>query len=279
LCLATQISTAADPFVPPGLPGQTPGWPTTDLIVINDNNKAQRNMSVHYGLSGVGSKHYAIVRNGSNKIRDFTLRVQVDDKVLGSLKAARVRAEGTDKPAPLAAQSTLILAAMEPGESRWVEFGMAPVAARLGTGFVLDFQELVDEKVVVNGYRVTMQYAGTLRAIRELALFNKAVFRRLAASKIREASLVVKASRAIAARRKLTLSDYLAFIVSVRDPMATSVKRYLDRSGNDRGLETAAALDALLAALTTRRGKNVFATHATLLNKIDVGLTLFQQRG
>ena len=61
--------------------------------------------------------------------------------------------------------------------------------------------------------------------------------------------------------------------------MATSIKRYLDRTGDDRGLETAAALDALLTALKTRRGRDVFAAHDTLLNKIDVGLTLFLQKG
>jgi hypothetical protein len=236
-------------------------------------------MSVHYGLSGVGSKHYAIVRNGSSKVRALVLRVQVDEKQLPTLKAGGVRAEGTDKPTPLTVQSTLIFDAMGPGESRWVEFGMATASAKLGTEVFVDFQDLVDEKVVVNGYRVSIQYAGTSRAIRELALFNKAVFRRLAATKIREASGVVKASRALAARRKPTLSDYLTFVTSVRDPMATSVKRYLDRSGDDRGLETAAALDALLAALKTRRGKDVFAAHATLLNKVDVGLTLLLQKG
>ena len=30
----------------PSLLGRAPGWPTTDLLVINDNNKAQRNMGV-----------------------------------------------------------------------------------------------------------------------------------------------------------------------------------------------------------------------------------------
>ena len=65
----------ADPFVAPGLNGNTPGWPTTDLLVINDNNKAQRNMSVHYGLSGFGSTHYAIIRNASKKQGDFVLKL------------------------------------------------------------------------------------------------------------------------------------------------------------------------------------------------------------
>jgi len=66
---------------------------------------------------------------------------------------------------------------------------------------------------------------------------------------------------------------------SVRDLQARSIRRDLDRSGDARGLETAAALDLLLTALKTRRGRDVFAAHATLLSKIDVGLTLFLQKG
>src|SRR5262249_11961037 len=44
LCLAVEITASNDPFDPPSLVGNTPGWPTTDLRIINDNNKAQRNM-------------------------------------------------------------------------------------------------------------------------------------------------------------------------------------------------------------------------------------------
>jgi len=85
LCLGVQIATPADPFVAPGLNGNTPGWPSTDLMVINDNNKAQRNM----GLSttparGVGASdcYFAIVRNAATFPRDVELHY---DESLGTL--------------------------------------------------------------------------------------------------------------------------------------------------------------------------------------------------
>src|SRR5207247_7393877 len=37
LCLAVEITGSNDPFVPPSLLGRAPGWPTTDLAVLNDN--------------------------------------------------------------------------------------------------------------------------------------------------------------------------------------------------------------------------------------------------
>src|SRR6185369_12656173 len=43
LCMAVEIKTPADPFIGKSLRGSAPGWPT-DLIILNDNNRAQRNM-------------------------------------------------------------------------------------------------------------------------------------------------------------------------------------------------------------------------------------------
>jgi hypothetical protein len=277
LCLGVQISTGTDPFVPPGLLGQTPGWPTTDLIVINDNNKAQRNMSVHYGLSGFGSKHYAIVRNGSIKPRDFVLRLQVADAALRGFKAPQVLAQGSEKAVPLENETTLVIEGMGPGEARWVEFDMAAFKAKVGTALPIDFQEVVDGKVV-NGYRISIQAAATQQAVHELLLFNKAVFQRLLSGlKVREAGRVIKASTAMAARKSLTLDDYLTFMASVRDPMTISIKRYLE-SERDTGLDTTTALEQLLATLASRIGRTTFANHVTLLNKVDVGLTLLFAR-
>ena len=264
--------------MPPGLLGQTPGWPTTDLIVINDNNKAQRNMSVHYGLSGIGSKHYAIVRNGSMKPRDFVLRLLVADAALRGFKAPQVLAQGGEKAVPLEKETSLVIEGMEPGEARWVEFDMAAFKAKVGTALPIDFQEVVDGQVV-NGYRISIQAASTQQAVHEVALFNKAVFQRLLSGlKVREAGRVIKASAALAVRKSLTLDDYLSFMASVRDPMTISVKRYVE-SERDTGLDTTTALEQLLAALGTRSGRTTFANHVTLLNKVDVGLTLLFARG
>ncbi len=64
-CLAVEISTPNDPSMAPSLLGRAPGWPTTDLMVINDNNKAQRNMGV-YSTGGSGQvSFYAVIHNAA----------------------------------------------------------------------------------------------------------------------------------------------------------------------------------------------------------------------
>src|SRR5262249_41576381 len=66
VCLAVEIDAPND--APAGtLVGHAPGWPTTDLMVINDNNKAQRNMGVYSMMAGEASQDtfYAIVHNAA----------------------------------------------------------------------------------------------------------------------------------------------------------------------------------------------------------------------
>ena len=94
LCLAVEISTPADPFVAPSLVGRAPGWPTTDLAVIDDNNKAQRNM----GLSttparGVGMSDdlFAWIHNPATFRRDLILRMHADPAIARRLAGARVQ--------------------------------------------------------------------------------------------------------------------------------------------------------------------------------------------
>src|SRR5215472_8407266 len=68
VCLAVQTYTSSDPFIPPSLTMHAPGWPGTDLMIINDNNKAQRNMQVlgFGGMSGgTGMSAYVIAHNAA----------------------------------------------------------------------------------------------------------------------------------------------------------------------------------------------------------------------
>jgi hypothetical protein len=280
LCLGVQISTAADPFVPPGLAGQTPGWPTTDLIVINDNNKAQRNMSVHYALAGAAcSKHYAILRNASKHVRDMVIRATVAKEFLGRVDGATVRWEGSEKPQRLEKGTTLSVRAMAPGETRWLELEIGALASRKGGAFGVDFHEIVDEKVAINGFRIQCANVGDAQALRELGLLNRAVFRRLVAIGLKEATGIVKVSEAFGRRKDLSLSDYDDYVRAIREPATSITKQYLGEVGDKRGLGIGDALAAFLSALETRRGRDAFPAHATLLHKIDIDLTLALQAG
>ena len=274
LCLGVQISTPTDPFVAPGLSGSTPGWPTADLLVINDNNKAQRNMSVHYGLSGFGSTHYAIIRNASKKLRDFVLKLAASQDALTRIANPTVRAQGAGEAIPFEPGTTITVTGMKPGESRWVAFDLSAFKATVGVSLPVDLLEVVDG-TVVNGFRIAVKSASAAQALRELLLFNAAVFQRLQLQfKIAAAADVVDASRRLLKTKTLTLSAYLSFLPTVSDAITTSVNRFVAGANYDNALGIASSLDMLSRTLAGRSARKAFAAHVTLINKLDVAMTL-----
>ena len=130
LCFAVEITGPADPPASPSLLGHTPGWPTTDLMVLNDNNKAQRNM---YPPPSNGNGAGLIPRDGPERRhvpRDLVLHYRVDPRVfkqLGKLAIGVVGERGSKRQAA----GEIVLAGMEPGERRWVS---VTVQAKAGTG-------------------------------------------------------------------------------------------------------------------------------------------------
>ncbi len=275
LCLAVQVSTPSDPFVPPGLNGNTPGWPTTDLVVVNDNNKAQRNMSVHYGLSGFGSKHYAIVRNASRKPRDLVLKLAASAQALKALGRPKVRAQGSEA-LPFKDRAAITVKGMKAGESRWLALDVGSFTAKIGEALPVDVLEVVEGKVV-NGFRMAVAPAQPPQALRELLMFSAGVFQRLQKQfKIAAASKVVTATRKLLATRNLTLGAYQKFLSEVRQAIAESVERYVEPAGQDQGLDIAASLKAFMSAAGGRDGGQASAAHATLANQLDVAMTLLR---
>ena len=118
----------------PGLTGRAPGQPGTTLSVIDDNNKAQRNLRVTPAAGGGGMIHFGIVHNAGTLARDMQL---------GLAQTAGLRPpEGTlvevftDKGVverlPWRAWGNLTLPAMQPGENRWIGVSV-PRLPMLGT--------------------------------------------------------------------------------------------------------------------------------------------------
>jgi hypothetical protein len=273
LCLAAQISTPADPFVAPGLNGNTPGWPTTDLMVINDNNKAQRNMSVHYGLSGFGSSHFVIIRNASKLGRDFILRLSARPEILRGFTKPTVQAEGGNA-IPFQSGAIVTLPGMKPGESRWVSFGMNSFNAKVGDSLAVDMLEVVNEKTV-NGCRINIVSASAAKALQELLLFNAAVFQRLLLIfKAAGSDEVVSATQKAIKAGKFSSSTYLALMAGIRDPASKAVTQFLSGGKTDRSMDVASTLKLMLKSLDAKDFGNTFVRHVTLLNKLDVAATL-----
>ena len=125
VCLAVQIETANDPFLPLSLLNRAPGWPGgTDLAILNDNNKAQRNMQVFgYGGKKGPMMMAAIVHNAARVVRDVVIGVDLDPEIERIVANGTVTATGRDpSPQPLRQHSTVTFPAMRPGEDRWIIF-------------------------------------------------------------------------------------------------------------------------------------------------------------
>jgi hypothetical protein len=236
-------------------------------------------MSVHYGMSGFGSTHYALIRNASKEVRQFALKLNVDPKILRGFTSPTVQIQGTGQPVPLRPDAVLTVPDMKPGERRWVAFDMSGFKAAVGTSLWVDMFELANEKVV-NGFRINVTSSTAANALRECVRFNAAVFRRLARQfNLRDAADVEKASTAALKDKTIAASAYLKLLTSSNDAIANSVKSFLAKDrANESDLGVGASLEAFAKALAGKTTGPIFAVHSTLLNKLDIALTLARLR-
>ena len=178
LCIAVEISVPGDPMASPGLTGRAPGQPGTTLSVIDDNNKAQRNLRVTPAAGGGGMIHFGIVHNAGTLARAMQL---------GLAQTAGLRPpEGTlvevftDKGVverlPWRAWGNLTLPAMQPGENRWIGVSV-PTLPMLGTP-QLTITELKGGRAV-NGFTVGAKVSPMATVIGYLIGFNDRVMKRL----------------------------------------------------------------------------------------------------
>lgn len=123
LCLAVELVGAGDPPLAPGLAGRAPGASGTDPSIVADNNKAQRNLQVSVGARNAGgARYYGIVHNAALQTRDIVVGViprtgsRLDEDVLVEI----VTDDGVAERRTYRPWERITLAAMAPGENRWI---------------------------------------------------------------------------------------------------------------------------------------------------------------
>ncbi|MEO6714500.1 MAG: LysR family transcriptional regulator [Mycobacteriales bacterium] len=279
LCLAVEISAAGDPFVPPSLVGRAPGWPTTDLMVINDNNTAQRNM----GLSttpargvGLSDTYYALIHNASVDTRDVRLRWDAPDRTTARLKGATIEVIG-GRNQPLRPSSTVVLKGMQPGENRWVGLTFPAPKGTSGEVVAVHVSEMVGN-AAVNGFAIAAAPGPMSKVIRERLELHRSVFTRIAASfELPHEVAEVRAVQRVLDQKTTSPKQYTAFLVARLPAIAETLKALLathadagDPFGATRGLTSLrnAAADGDDAAMAV--------THSAFLNKLDAHLTMRQ---
>ena len=191
LCIAVQIYSDADPYAPPSLLGYSPGWPTTDTMIINDNNKAQRNIRVWDGVPDAGGFHLSIIFNASTSPRDVVLAIGIPqgarrriggapltEGVQQSFRNAKVMLPGTGVTQDLRAGSNVVLKNLLPGERRWLAFSHDGFAVQPNEVLTLNFSETVDNKIV-NGFAFGFRNATAEGMLPGLLSLQKAVLHRM----------------------------------------------------------------------------------------------------
>jgi hypothetical protein len=264
LCLAVEIETASDPAVAPGLLGRTPGWPTTDLMVINDNNKAQRNMGVAPASEGGSSSFYALVHNAAYELRDVVLRFAASQAArkarvsftLASIGGNRTRAKGPE--------GRLVLRGMRPGEDRWVAVDFRAGRAT-DEPLPIFFQEM-EGNSVRSAFAVAPQALAPRELIQSALRGHRSVFLRMSAAfGVRAGAGEAERAASLGARARVTERAYKTFVERRADPIARAVEELLavaevrDRLG----------IREALAGLKKGPG-----AHITLLNKLDTFMTM-----
>ena len=80
--MAVEITAPGDPFAGQCLRGRAPGWPDQDLEILDDNNKAQRNMGLSTtparGVEAAEACLCAIIHNGATFRRDMEIGYALD---------------------------------------------------------------------------------------------------------------------------------------------------------------------------------------------------------
>ena len=180
LCVAVEINAPGDPAAAPGLTGLAPGTSKATDAVINDNNKAQRNLHVNLaGANRTGANYYGIVHNGATIARDITLGLAVPlgaDTPSENAAIEIVTERGVAMRQPFAPFGTVALRGMTPGENRW--FGVTLPVPTSASAPAVALAELKGNRPI-NGFSIQAKGAPLDAVIVDLIGFYRRVLIRL----------------------------------------------------------------------------------------------------
>lgn len=273
LCIAVQVYADADPYMPPGLLGYTPGWPTTDLMVINDNNKAQRNIAVWDGVPETEGMFFGIVFNAATFIRDVSLSVEASKGALEKFTNAKLSVPLSGITQDFRPGTSLVLKQMLPGERRWVAFSYDKVSLTAQGGVSVFFNEQVDGSVV-NGFAFDLRGISAANMVLPVIAFQGAVFYRMAEG------LGVDAARegvALCQRLQETKANVKAYIKAVPIMAGLMTKSLNEMSAKFGGVRDGLGVTENLRKLdgaSDRQAAAALALHNKVLHQADALQTM-----
>jgi hypothetical protein len=266
-CLAAQIKTADDPLIMPGLNGYVPGWPYPDLLVINDNNKAQRNLDVNHVLTGMDGATLMRIRNAAFYTRDMRIRYDIPE-IKWPLPRSRVEVIGGE-PKAFESGDSIIVKNMKPGENRWVMFSFESIRARKRTEISVNFYEMNGNRVV-NGCAALLKAASLDKIVKSVLKLQQSVLIRLKAiGTTINPDIINMTSRLL--KSKAVKANYLKNCSMFHDRLEEASKALPSDNNKIMGIEKELKQFAAVSSDTLVKG---LSAHSILLKKLDCLITM-----
>jgi len=266
-CLAAQINTPDDPLISPGLNGNVPGWPYPDLLVINDNNKAQRNLHVNHVVMGMDGLTIMRIRNAALVTRDMYIRYDIPE-IKWPFPRSRVEAAGKEGK-PFRSGDSITLTNMKPGENRWVVFSFESVHARKGSEIPVNFYEMNGNRVV-NGCAAVLKSASIKEVVKSILKLQESVLIRLKAIGIKIDDEVIDATSRLL-KSKPVKAHYLKNSSLFHDSLKKASGSL--PSKNNKMMNIQKELEAFASVSSDTLVKGLSA-HSILLEKLDCLITM-----
>jgi hypothetical protein len=287
-CMAVAISTPNDPMLE-NLDGYAPGSGVNgaDSQILDENNKAQRNMaviSVPHPPIPVPHRQpknritfYAIIHNPSVISRDMKFHYETSTEVFDHLSDMRIEIVGS-KSRPFHSGETLILPNVQPGENRWVGWSFEVSKATKDKNSILPvyFEEMVGKKVI-NGFVIAALFS-TIDSVIKTNL----ILHRSAVNRIHHVSKDKKVMSELAMENQQhdsygiddkTYMDFLRLNVPL---LEESITRIVDEFQTADPFGITGAIGSLAQAINQKEINSAAASHTAALNKIDSFMTMIQ---
>lgn len=277
VCLAVEISSPNDPFIAPSVLGSAPGWPTTDLRFIWDNNKAQRNMGVYDASEGGSAAFFGVLHNADLRIRDMEIKYHIEPRVRELLGDIDIKIVG-DSEEFIHRKNTIILPEMKPGENRWLALTVKVPETAKKKILPIRFEEVVDN-LPVNGFAIGVVPDGTNRMIHSNLSMNAAVFMRMGkAYALDEAVFLAKNGMEMNQDERVNEAEYTNFVRSNARLMKQLVSKVMELEGVGDKFGVLDEISRLTKNEDVPRTDTPVSVHACLLHRLDAFMTYMQKR-
>jgi len=263
LCLAVQIvGPDGDTFAMPDITGTAAG--PADPLILNDNNKAQRNLQDTIGTDA-GTELIAMISNSEQKSRVLRLRVKVppNTPLTGTFEIIGGR------QFKITNDTRIEVGRLAPHEARWLRLRATSLAG-IDRPVPIDIFE--DTNPPANGFTILL-HRELLEKVAQRNLTDLAgVLARLAEIERNPAAKKL-ADLALGVSKDVNKTSYNAFLSENRANISEIIASHMRNSGEKDQFEIERAAKQLWSALDDRNIDRVAAANTALTERLDAHLT------